>query len=108
MYFDYLKEMQGVETLTKEHGFVTYQIQNKECFIKDWYVKPEYRGKVLAMRMIKEVEKLALEKCCDAITANVDIGTSRTDENTLILIRYGCKIMTASKYSIFFMKRLGV
>ena len=106
MYFDYLKESQDIDNLQNEFGFVSYRIKGHECWIKDWYVKPEHRGKTAAMRLIKDLEIIARSECCDCITSNVDIGTERAEKNTLILLRYGCKIVGATNYSIFFKKEV--
>ena len=43
MYFSYIKEREDYDSILKDYGFVTYKIEKEECFLRDMYIKPEFR-----------------------------------------------------------------
>lgn len=81
MYFDYIKERQGLDHYKNDFGFFAYEIKDKEFYLAEMYIKPEHRGTSAVFDLYKKMEEIAKENSCNLISANIylnDTGFHRT------------------------------
>jgi hypothetical protein len=89
MFFDYIKEREGKESIVVENGFVVYSIgessQNGNyIYIFDMFIKKEFRRDgITAELLIKRLYEVANKNSCKFVLATVDINT-RTAPMALI------------------------
>lgn len=89
MWAAYIAEREGSEMIEIEEGFITFRITNKECFVSDFYVKPEFRGHGIAFKLGDMVTERALEKSCTHLTSNVRLGWPGDTASLRVQLRYG-------------------
>lgn len=107
MYFDYLKERDGVLHLINEDGFITYKIYPtiKQLFVSDIYVKPESRKKKTAKNFFLELEKIAKEHSCDHIGCTTDMNTNGWDIASSALIGDGFEVVNCDDEGIIYFSK---
>ncbi len=70
LWADYWRE-KGYIVVETERGFISAIIHEDTCFIDNLYVKPEYRGTSSALQLALQVTKIAEDKGCNWLTAEV-------------------------------------
>lgn len=96
LYAQYIKERAGIEIIESERGFMSFQIQGKECFIYDAYVCSEYRLSGEGAGMLGALKTLAQSQGCDAITATIWPGAKNSTESMAAMIHVGFKITSSA------------
>jgi hypothetical protein len=105
-YALYIKEREGFDIIESDEGFATYKIMDKECYIRDIYIKPEFRDKGLTIQMLSKISKIAKEQNCDHLSGSVDTNCKFSTENTKSMILAGFKILKNTFSMIMFIKEL--
>ena len=95
-----------METIEKEHGFLTYKALPEEYRIFDIYVLPDFRQSGIAREMADEVCSLALENGCKIITGSVDTRANGATSSVKDLLAYGFKVLRTEGSMIYFVKEI--
>lgn len=106
-YADYIKERENLDYLEFKEGFLTYRIEDRECYLANIYVAPEFRGTPAISHFINELSKIAESKNCNFLTANIyltDHGFNRTLKAALKL---AFRVVRAENNSVVIVKKLG-
>lgn len=106
MYFDYIKEREDFDAIVKDYGFVTYKIDGKECFIRDIYVKPEFRGSRKGDELITELTARAKDDYCEIITAREYPWVKASTQSMYCAIRNGFELISSNNEFIIIGKRI--
>ena len=73
MWADYMRETYNRETLDFVGGFLTYEIQGKDLYIADIYVRPRHRRAGVGRAMFEAARGIALDEGCTRILGTVDV-----------------------------------
>jgi ribosomal protein S18 acetylase RimI-like enzyme len=107
LYASYLKErIPEVEIIEEDFGFITYQLDSHECYIKDIYVVPEQRKNHKASSLADRVTAIAKEKGCKILTGTVCPSAKGADASLKILIAYGMSLHSSVNNLIIFKKEI--
>lgn len=106
MWYEYLMERHGWETMLFEHGFIVYEINGENCFIQEIYVKPEARRNSVGTHMADQVEEIAKERGCKKIWGTVVLGTYGANEAMMAHLNWGLKLHSINGNCILTVKEL--
>jgi len=108
LWADYCKEKEGMETVENENGFLSYKIfdKTKECFIAEFYVRPEARASHLAKDLLIEVSKIGKSKGCVDLTVQISTEHKNIDRMLRAYIVNGFKFYKADTSRLCFIKEL--
>lgn len=105
LYAQYIAERTNDGILEFGHGFITFRYLNdKQVYIIDIYVEPEYRKNGLASKYADVVCKYAKEKGITEVIGTVVPSMKTATESVKVLIAYGMKVCSASTDLIVFKK----
>jgi GNAT superfamily N-acetyltransferase len=105
LYADYLKERTDDHILETYQGFATYRFLNeKQCYIIDIYVAPDYRYAGVASEMADVIAGRAKGKGCTELLGTVNPTAKGSTESLKVLIQYGMKLHSSSDNVIVFKK----
>lgn len=92
LYAMYVKEREGFDTIETHEGFATYKVQLDHCYLRDLYVRPEYRNTGVASELADRVCDEAIKAGCPLLTGTVDCRTEGFARNIRVLLAYGMDI----------------
>lgn len=102
MYGDFVFETRGISSVETEKGFATFILKDKECYIEDLYVKPEFRRKGAARELADKVKDNAQRVGCVWLTTTVNCVFHDPSTSVEVILAYGFKIISAQNNAIFF------
>ena len=109
LYADYIKEREDKEIIETDKGFATFTcFENKECYIQDIYVVPEYRKSGYATEMTDKVVEMAKEKGCNTLVGSVCTEDKNATRNMKVFLAYGMQIYKTAGIMIFLKKKIEV
>lgn len=111
MYAEYIKERENFETYVLQGvlepiGFGTYQIQDKQVYLRDLFVRPALRNNRYATAIANKISEIARNLGCTKMLGSVLLSTGQSTESTKILLAYGFQIQKCSETFILFEKDL--
>ena len=106
LFAAYLKEREGVNLLETDKGFAIYVITGNECYIRDIYVKPEFRKEKVASHLADLICEKAREAGCKVLTGSVCPTTKGSTASLQVLLGYGMRLHSATANLIIFIKDL--
>lgn len=107
VYAQYVKERSNADILEDESGFIVYTISNGECFIHEMSVRQVVRGQGYGKSLIADLEKIAKENKCEAITANVHLWDKGAANTLTAAFKTGFELGRAENNTILIIKKLG-
>lgn len=106
-YAKYLKERTDDKIIETEQGFCTYRYLNeKQVYIIDIYILPEFRQRWHATSMANVVCHEAKAKGCSEVIGTVVPSCKNANESIKALIAYGMSVISSSNNLIVFKKDL--
>lgn len=106
MYLDYVSEREGFDGVENEHGFATFIIQGKECYLRDMYVRPESRHSGHGQHLLMQVEEAAQEKGCEVLSTSVKPSANGSTRSVKVILEAGFQVAASFQDAIFFKKEL--
>lgn len=73
-WIDYMINEENKIVLDRDGGLIAFFIKNKECYITDFYVKENFRGTGLGLKLAKDALNYAKDLECNIMTCNVFIN----------------------------------
>jgi ribosomal protein S18 acetylase RimI-like enzyme len=104
MFEDYFKEKKNLTAFKNEFGFIMYIIQDEYLYIRDFYVKPEFRRQGIAYQMTDLLVAYAKDQGCTKIIADIEPEDQKATESLLFILNYGFKVFDADDNEILLMK----
>lgn len=106
LYSCYIKEREGFDIVETGDGFVSYQINGDECYVRDIYVVPEKRRERLAQILADNVTDIARKANCKFLSGTIYPSKTGSTESMKALIWYGFKIRASTNDCIVLVKEL--
>lgn len=109
MFADFYKEEFGWDCIQNEYGFIFYFIKGLECYVSALYIRPEYRSTIEAKKFFTQLKKIAKDRGCAFVTANIGAGPGRENLSSKIIRCYlslGFKIANANNSQILLVYKL--
>ena len=106
LYAKYIQEREGKQILENEHGFFTYKIVDKECYIEDIFIKKESRRSGIATVMANEIAQIAINAGCGYLTGTCIPSTQGATESMKAMFSYGFRIHSCQEDRIILIKEL--
>jgi len=106
MYGEYIKERENIEILENDKGFATYYFINNGCYIRDIYIKSDYRKDGEASKLADEISKIAKEKGCNKLIGSICPSTNGSTDSLKVLLAYGFKLDSATNNFIALIKEI--
>ena len=104
LYADYVRELSYGEVYEVEEGFAMYIIAGHTCYIKEIYIKPEYRTQKKASDMANTIEAIAKAQGCTLLLGSV-VPSAKTSTTSLkVLLAYGFRLLSSQNDLIWFEK----
>ena len=89
-----------------DKGFITYNVNGKECQLEEIYVSPEYRRQGIAKELRDFASQDGKERGCEYIKGSIVIGTNMAEESCIAMLKYGYKFWYTDGILIYFKKNL--
>lgn len=90
MYASYLKEHSGDSIIETDFGFVTYRfINDKQVYIIDVYVEPEFRKQDKASDLANMVAEIAKQSGHNQMLGTVVPSLKNSADSMKVLLAYG-------------------
>lgn len=90
MRADFIKEHRGDETLATERGYAEYRyLGEKQVYIVDIYVKPEFRQTGEAAAIADHIVSLAKQRGCTELLGTVELSANNSRDSMRTLLAYG-------------------
>jgi len=106
MYFEYAKERESLDSITSENGFALYRKDKNTLFIRDIYVKPEFRKTSEFLNLFKRLKKIAEELNCKYMEGHVYLDTKDPTLSLRAILSAGFKVVHASNGMIALTKEI--
>lgn len=106
LYAKYIKERQDLDIIEREHGFLSYRIEDNHLFIADLFVEKEHRGNGLVQDMVNEVENIASEFNRKYLMATVCPNTNNADISIKVVGSFGGKFLEIKDNMLYFIKEI--
>lgn len=95
LYEKYVKERAGCEILEQDFGFISYKIENAECFIADMFVDEPERKKGRSRELMDELSEIAIDAGCLRITANIFLNDKNANQTLIAALLIGFNVISA-------------
>lgn len=92
LYAKYIEERQGLRSVWKDYGFVTYRIAEKECFIVDMFIECAHRRENKGRALLNELIETAIEQGCDVMTANIMLADPNANGTLRAVLACGFEV----------------
>jgi ribosomal protein S18 acetylase RimI-like enzyme len=92
----------GSSFINHDNGFLEYIIKEKECFICELYIEPEYRETGVGSMLADKLLKIAQGYECEVITCRTDLDQLVPEAAVKAILAYGFKISGAADNKIFY------
>jgi len=107
LYGDYIKERESYQIMEDERGFATFAFNNHECYIRDVYIKPEFRKEGVAKHFVDSIETIAKAAGCKKMIGSVDASMRGADASLKFVLGCGYKFRsTCGPNGIFLEKEI--
>lgn len=105
MYAKYLKERTDDSIIETACGFATYRFLNeKQVYIIDLYIEPEFRQSHNASAIADQVCAIAKQRGCTELVGSVVPSTKGATTSLKVLLGYGMRLDSAAQDLILFKK----
>jgi hypothetical protein len=106
LFAEYLLEKTQDQIIEKTYGFITYSFQADSCWIKDLYIKKEFRNMNKATDLADEVAEVAKTFKLKKLLGSVIPSNKGSTESVKVLLAYGMKLDSATNDFILFSKEI--
>lgn len=107
LYSDYVAEYTHGHVYETDKGFAEYIFRNdKSCYIKEIFVKPEFRKQNVASDIADAIAMLARAQACDRLIGSVVPSARGSTASLKVLLAYGFKLDSSTNDFILFKKEL--
>jgi len=106
LYEKYVNEREGGEVLKKPYGFITYKINNEECFIINMFIDKSSRKMSFSKELVGELAEIAVSRGCSFISGNIQDNDPGCTQTMAAAIGNGFKIYRADRGQIDVIKSL--
>lgn len=106
LYAQYILEREGFEIIEDEHGFATYRIKGEECYLRDVFIKPEFRQTGVGRSYVEKISDIAKVAGCKLLTTTACPFSEGVTESVTAILKVGFKIHSTGADRIVFYKGL--
>lgn len=106
LYAEYLHEKTDVKMLESPNAFATYVFTDRGCWIKDIYVKPEFRKTSVASDLANMISEIAKSKGIKTLLGSVIPSNKNSTDSLKVLLAYGMTLESCGNDFILFKKEL--
>ena len=106
LYGEYILEREGYSIVETAAGFATFKVNGVECYLRDLYVKPQFRKDGVAAALADEVQKRAKEMGATILLGSVCVGMLGDTDSLKVLLAYGMKMCGVNGDFIYFNKEI--
>lgn len=106
LYGEYIKEREGYDIVENDKGFATFTISGVECYLRDIYVRPDFRKQDVASELAREVEKQAADRGATILIGSCCVGMRGDTESLKVLLAYGFRVRGVEGNMIYFDKEI--
>ena len=106
MFYEYMKERQGVELLQVPEGFLFYKVNGEECYISELFVTKKYRKTGSCRRLIDKLRQRALAEGCSFMSGNIYLADPGYRTTLLSSLKLGFEVATADQDRILIVLKI--
>lgn len=92
LWAEYALERLGHQAIELEHGFVTYEVNGRDCFIVDFFVSKEARGTGMTTVLLDRLFEAARNQDCAIVSAHVWPGVRGAEHALAIALKKGFRL----------------
>lgn len=107
MYVDYWREKDTATVIEKDYGFAVVVPDSPEVlYLKEIYIKPEFRKSGKGRELLTEVESIAKEAGMTHVLGSVCTGISGDTDSLKAQLACGFRLLKSDNYMIFLIKEI--
>ncbi len=106
-YALYVQERLGLSIIEDERGFVTFEIMGGILWIRDMFVKKEYRQQGVAREWIESLFIIANDNQCTQVSTHVCINSVGWDLSFKLMVGFGFIVVGQVDSLIYLTYNLG-
>ena len=106
LFADYHMERAGRFTIESEDGFMIYSISGEECFICEFYIRPQSRRINASKFFFDKITEHATKENCTYFSCGVSVNAKNATEAVLYIIENGFKLDSANNNHIILTREL--
>ena len=99
LYAQYITEVANRHILEEPYGFITYEFEDKICYIADFFIVKEERGR--GVELFERVKAIAKDNGCFSVMGRVDAQNKLCSKLLSVYLRLGFKVIRAESGGIF-------
>jgi predicted GNAT superfamily acetyltransferase len=107
LYRDYIKERENLSLLKHPHGWISYRVNENECYLADMFIAKDHRGSGLVKKMIEDLKDIAILSGCELISANIHLNDKGANHTLKAALKLDFSIVRAEHNIIVIVKKLG-
>lgn len=102
----YLKERFDWDSIEEDGGFMAYELNPPDAFVREFFVRPEKRGTRLAKQLMDRAEAHAKQEGVTKVWAYVTPGLPGAEQAMRTNLHYGFKLAGVDSNRIILLKEL--
>lgn len=106
MFKEYFKELKDLDVYEQEEGFILYRITPPHLYVRDIYVKPEFRRSHIAASMADRLAEASKVYGCTHMLGDVEPSNANATASIKVLLAYGMSVVEAHEDEIIFIKEI--
>lgn len=106
LYAQYISEVANRHVIEEPHGFITYEIIGKVCYVSEFFIVKDMRGQGYGYDLFERVAKVAKAQGCEAVMGRVEVVSKTCNEALQLYLKCGAKLSSAEVGTIFVTKEI--
>lgn len=106
LYGDYLKESYNRYIIEEDYGFITYEFKEDKIYTVDGYIKPEFRNKGLASKMMDRIVSIGKDNNKKYLCCPVNSLINTASLSHMCHKKYGMKLYKITNDIILYIKEI--
>lgn len=106
MLKEYFKEIQNLDIIENEYGFILYRITDDNLHIQHIYVKPRARTMKIATMLADELVEKAKSEGCITMTGDIEPTNQNATDSMKFILSYGLSVLEANDNEVIFYKHI--
>jgi GNAT superfamily N-acetyltransferase len=102
LYAKYLEEVANRHIIEEPYGFISYDLVDKVCYIADFFVLKEHRGK--GFELFEKVKKEAVAAGCVSVMGRIEVASKTCNKTLSAYLKCGFKLLKAEYGMIYITK----
>jgi len=97
LFSEYYLERLNCRTIENEQGFMVYHILDKEFFIREYFIKTDFRGTKVHEYFFDKAKEIAKASSCEYFSCGVNVKTAGHTKALQFILNQGFEVDSLDK-----------